>query len=60
MDLLDRIETHIRQTRTSASTFGIEAVGDPRFVWDLRAGRRPRRKMQERVGSYLDNANPST
>lgn len=57
MKLLDRIERHLKETHISATRFGRRAVGDPRFVLDLRAGRRPRRRTVERVEQYLA-ANP--
>lgn len=53
MELLDQIEGYLARTGTKASMFGRQAVGDPRFVQDLREGRRPRRKMQERVRQFL-------
>ena len=53
MKLLDRIENHLKEARISATRFGRRAVGDPRFVLDLRMGRRPRRRTLERVESYL-------
>ena len=53
MELLDRIERHLEETHISATRFGRRAVGDPRFVLDLRAGRRPRRRTLERVERYL-------
>jgi len=59
MKLLDRIERHLKETHISATRFGRRAVGDPRFVLDLRAGRRPRRRTVERVEEYLA-ANPAS
>ena len=53
MKLLDRIECHLRESRMSATRFGRRAVGDPRFVLDLRLGRRPRRRTIEKVETYL-------
>ena len=53
MKLLDRIENHLKEARISATRFGRRAVGDPRFVLDLRMGRRPRRRTLERVEGYL-------
>ena len=53
MELLDQIEGYLARSGTKASMFGRQAVGDPRFVQDLREGRRPRRKMQERVKQYI-------
>ena len=56
MKLLDRIESHLKEARISATRFGRRAVGDPRFVLDLRMGRRPRRRTLERVETYLSRS----
>ncbi len=53
MELLDQIEGYLARSGTKASMFGRQAVGDPRFVRDLREGRRPRRKTQELVKQFL-------
>lgn len=53
MELLDQIEGYLARSGTKASMFGRDAVGDPRFVQDLREGRRPRRKMQDRVREFM-------
>lgn len=53
MKLLDRIEMHLKETRMSPTRFGRRAVGDPRFVLDLREGRRPRARTLRRVEKYL-------
>ena len=53
MKLLDRIEMHLKQTHMSPTRFGRRAVGDPRFVLDLRDGRRPRARTLKRVEDYL-------
>ena len=53
MTLLERIENHLRDNDISPTTFGREAVGDPRFVLDLRNGRNPRRKTVMRLEAYL-------
>ena len=58
MDLLHQIEAYLEVTHTAATTFGRLAVDDPRFVIDLRAGRRPRQKTQERVKQYLSERSP--
>ncbi len=47
MTLLERIEKHLKDHHISATRFGRRAVGDPRFVLDLRMGRRPRRRTIE-------------
>ena len=41
--LLQAVEKHLRTTRTSPTRFGRDAVGDPKFVFDLRNGRVPRK-----------------
>ncbi|AKQ40864.1 hypothetical protein CP97_00560 [Aurantiacibacter atlanticus] len=58
MKLLDRIERHLREKRMSATRFGRCVVGDPRFVLDMRAGRKPRRKTIEKVENYLEAGPP--
>jgi hypothetical protein len=54
MELLDQIETYLTQQRMPPSKFGRLAVGDPRFVEDLRGGRLPRAKTCDRIRQYLD------
>ena len=54
MDLLRRIERHMRRRGLSATRLGREAVRDPRFVADLRRGRVPRPETVERVESWLE------
>lgn len=56
MELLEQVESYLAQTRMPASSFGRLAVGDPRFVEDLRSGRHPRRKTQQRVQAFLTQA----
>lgn len=53
MELLEQVESYLARTKVPPSTFGRLAVGDPRFVRDLRSGRRLRRRTQERVRAYL-------
>ena len=55
MTLLERIEKHLKVHHISATRFGRRAVGDPRFVLDLRQGRRPRRRTIERLEAYLQS-----
>lgn len=56
MELLEQVESYLARTKVRPSTFGRMAVGDPRFVQDLRSGRRLRRKTKERVRLYLVQA----
>ena len=53
MTLLERIEIYLTDNAISATTFGRAAVGDPRFVLDLRAGRMPRKRTIRRLEDYL-------
>lgn len=52
-DLLEKIERHLLERPTTAARFGRAAVHDPRFVFDLRKGRKPRRKTRAKVSAYL-------
>ena len=54
--LLQRIEKHLKEHRIPPTRFGREAVGDPRFVFDLRDGREPRSRTTARVMRFLDDA----
>jgi 2,4-dienoyl-CoA reductase-like NADH-dependent reductase (Old Yellow Enzyme family) len=59
MELLEQVENYLARTRVRPSTFGRRALGDPRFVEDLRAGRKLRRETQERVRCYLTRTQSS-
>ena len=52
-DLLTRIETFLARVGLSPTRFGRIVVHDPRFVFDLRAGRRPRRRVHAHVHAWL-------
>lgn len=52
--LLERIEKHLKTRRMPPTRFGRAALGDPRFVFDLREGREPRSATVRRVLAYLD------
>jgi hypothetical protein len=51
--LLHRIELFLKLSGMKPTRFGREALGDPRFVFDLRFGREPRPATVKRVESYL-------
>jgi hypothetical protein len=51
--LLRRVERHLRRFDVPPARFGIEAVRDPRFVFDLRNGREPRQRTVDRVEAYI-------
>ena len=54
MYLLRDVETFLRQTDVAPTRFGREAMGDPRFVFDLRNGRDPRPRTVAKVRAYLE------
>jgi hypothetical protein len=47
------IERYLAITGISATRFGIRAANDPRFVFDLRAGREPRSPTIRRVTEFM-------
>ena len=54
MHLLREVEKFLRRSDIAPTRFGKEAVGDPRFVFDLRNGRDPRPRTIERVRAFLE------
>ena len=47
------IERFLRRTGMPPSRFGMEAVRDPRLVFDLRKGRQLGRQIESRVRAYM-------
>ena len=56
MNLLREVEKFLNRSQTAPTRFGRDAVGDPRFVFDLRRGREPRAATAERVRAFLETA----
>jgi hypothetical protein len=54
MELLGRVERYLRRSGTPPTRFGREALGDPRFVFDIRRGRQLQRRTERRLADYLD------
>jgi len=52
-NLLSGHKRHLRNSGTPPTRFGRDAVGDPRFVLDLRNGREPRARTTQRVSAYI-------
>ena len=52
--LIRKIEKFLRRTEMSATTFSRLATRDPRFVYDLRNGRIPRARMEQRVEHFMN------
>ena len=56
MHLLRKVEKFLRISDIAPTRFGREAMGDPRFVFDLRNGREPRPATVRRVLAFLETA----
>ena len=54
MHLLREVEKYLKISNTPAARFGREAMGDPRFVFDLRRGREPRQRTIARIREFLE------
>jgi 2,4-dienoyl-CoA reductase-like NADH-dependent reductase (Old Yellow Enzyme family) len=54
--LLREVEKFLKISNVPATRFGREAMGDPRFVFDLRRGREPGPRTIERVRVYLETS----
>jgi 2,4-dienoyl-CoA reductase-like NADH-dependent reductase (Old Yellow Enzyme family) len=54
--LLRDVEKFLKNSNTPPARFGREAMGDPRFVFDLRNGREPRLRTIKRVRAFLETA----
>ena len=52
-ELLQKVEEHLARAGLSPTRFGRIVVHDPRFVFDLRAGRHPRNRVHGKVTAYL-------
>ena len=52
--LIRKIEAFLRRTAMPATRFGRLAARDPRFVFDLRNGRVPRRPLEQRVEHFMN------
>jgi hypothetical protein len=55
MSLLHAIETCLRLSNVPPSRFGRDSVKDPRLVHDLRRGRQPGRRVEERVKHHIEH-----
>ncbi len=52
-DFLIAVEAALVKTKMAPSRFGFEALGERQFVFQIRAGREPRRATRERVLAYI-------
>lgn len=51
--LLSVVLDHCAKSEIAETTFGIRALGDPRFVFNLKSGREPRSKTVQRVMDFI-------
>ena len=58
--LIRKIEVFLRRTGMPAAKFGRLATRDPRFVFDLRNGREPRRPTERRVEHFMNTYQETT
>lgn len=49
----EEVEAHLTKTGLTATAFGIAALGDPRFVFELREGREPRFGTIDKVRAFI-------
>ena len=56
MHLLREVEKFLNRSQIAPTRFGRDAVGDPRFVFDLRRGREPSPTTVEPVRAFLEIA----
>jgi len=54
MSLLHAIEVCLKVTNIPPSRFGRDSVRDPRLVHDLRRGREPGQRMEQRVRRHIE------
>jgi len=54
--LLKRLERYLKRSGTSPTRFGIDMIGDPTLVFELRRGRVIRPPMEARLVAFLDRA----
>jgi hypothetical protein len=56
MNVLYRVERHLRRSGLTASAFGRKVMNDPGFVRHLRNGREPTPKTEARVLAEIEAA----
>ena len=54
VQILRDVEKFLKNTNIPPARFGREAMGDPRFVFDLRRGREPRPRTIARIRKFLE------
>lgn len=54
MSTLRSIERFLQRTGMAPTSFGRQAVRDPRLVFDLRKGREPSDRMKRRIEHFMN------
>lgn len=54
-DFLEFVESFLKKTGMSATTLGIKAKNDPKFVFNLREGTESREDTQNKVLDFINN-----
>lgn len=57
-DFIDEIDAFLARTGMTETRFGISALGDPNFIFDLRSGRDVRLTTVERVRQFMVDYRP--
>jgi hypothetical protein len=52
-DFLARVERFLTENGTLPTKFGVDAAGDPRFVFDLRQGRSCGAKLMDKICGWM-------
>lgn len=58
--LLEIVERHLKRAGVAPTRFGREAAHDPRLVFDMRRGRRPRADVRQRILKAIETAGETT
>jgi len=53
------VEAFLERHRMEPTRFGVDALKDPKFVFDLREGRAPRLPTVDRVRAFMDAYRPA-
>lgn len=54
MTVLRKIEKFLASTGMAPTRFGRDAVRDPRLVFDMRNGREPTPRMEQRIEHFMN------
>lgn len=54
MPINRKVEAFLRETAMPPTVFGRRALGDPRFVFDLRMGREPGARVRARAEHFMN------